>query len=98
MLTNCPECTHPFSDTSAKCPHCGFQARRQRIIYMILGLTLGITGIHNFYIGRSKCIPVFLALLILSPFSHGFTLLISYLLIAVECINITKDGDGNPLV
>ena len=65
-LVKCGECDREVSDKAAACPGCGapinaqaptvqqvqvVQIPKSRGVYIVLGLFLGLLGIHNFYAG-----------------------------------------------
>ena len=65
------------------------EVRRQRLVYIILALFLGMFGVHNFYAGRIKYAVIQLILgitVILSP--------VSWIWAIIDICVVTKDGDG----
>jgi TM2 domain-containing membrane protein YozV len=67
---------------------------KQRVVYIILGVSLGVFGVHNFYAGY---IGKGVAQLLITILSFGFLALISWIWAIIEIISITKDGKGIPM-
>lgn len=75
-------------------PHMVVTVAKSRGVYIILGLLLGLLGIHNFYAGRYGAGVVQLLLtLLLGWIVIGLVIVVPWILI--ELIVVTKDGNGN---
>ena len=83
------------------------QSIRNRGIYIILGILLGLLGIHDFYAGRYKegatilCVTcsgflfnLFYAGNMLNSVSCPF--LISFIIVVSEVCSVKTDGEGKP--
>ena len=76
---------------------------KSRVVYVLLGLTLGWLGIHNFYAGRVGCgvcqIVLFaLGLPLTAIFYIGFLLLVNLLVwIFVDICSVSTDAAGKKL-
>jgi TM2 domain-containing membrane protein YozV len=108
-LINCSECAMQISDQAHACPHCGFQLQdssppQQNVdggspskslgIYIILGVLLGLLGIHNFYAGYYGRGAAQLSITaLLGSFYVG--LIITGLWVLVELCTVRKDANGN---
>ncbi|MCX6006777.1 MAG: NINE protein [Chloroflexi bacterium] len=68
---------------------------KSRVAYILLGLTLGILGIHNFYAGYNKkavtqlLISVLLCWTVIAPTAVGIWCI-------VDVCTVTKDAQGRP--
>lgn len=66
---------------------------KSRGIYIILGLFLGIFGVHDFYAGRyRRGVDILLCTVLLGWLVIG--LIISIIIVIVELCTVTEDGDG----
>lgn len=64
---------------------------KSRLTYIVLALWLGITGMHNFYAGRTgKAI----AQLLITLLSLGYLSFFVFIWVAVEICTETKDAQG----
>ena len=75
---------------------------KSRLAYVLLGLSLGVLGIHNFYAGRTgrgvRQIVLFVLGLLLTAIGIGFLLLlILFIWILVDICSVTTDADGKNL-
>ena len=100
----CRECGNQISDNAAICMNCGVPTGRSainnstgknRLAYILLGVLLGIFGIHNFYaeyFGRAIA-----QLLITLLFGWLVVPLLGvYIWMLVEICTVTKDAKGIP--
>ncbi len=108
-LINCPECTQQISDQAEACPHCGRPMRernqtqqnvvvvrsaKSRGVYIILGVLLGLLGIHNFYAGYyGRGAAQLIITILLGWFYVG--LVITGLWALVEVCTVTNDANGD---
>ena len=94
-LVMCPDCGKEVSNEAAACPDCGrLFARRNRGIYIILGLFFGFFGSHNFYAGYY--LQGFIQLIIsalLGWIYVGF--LITGIWLIIDLFTVKKDADGH---
>ena len=76
--------------------YAGVEARKNRVVYVLLGLFLGYLGAHSFYAGyyRRGAAQASLSVFSWWLFSQGYGSLISWLWAVVEICMITKDADG----
>ena len=71
------------------------QQPKTRVLFVLLGIFLGIFGVHNFYAGYVKKGTIQLCLTILTCFYGG---LLSWLWAIVEVCTINKDAEGTQFV
>jgi TM2 domain-containing membrane protein YozV len=76
--------------------YAGVEARKNRVVYVLLGLFLGFLGAHSFYAGYYRRGAAQAALSVFSwwLFSQGYGSLISWIWAVVEICIVTKDADG----
>jgi len=76
--------------------YAGVDARKNRVVYVLLGLFLGFLGAHSFYAGyyRRGAAQASLSMFSWWLFSQGYGSLISWIWAVVEICMITKDADG----
>jgi TM2 domain-containing membrane protein YozV len=76
--------------------YAGVEARKNRVVYVLLGLFLGFLGAHSFYAGyyRRGAAQASVSVFSWWLFSQGYGSLISWLWAVVEICMITKDADG----
>lgn len=67
------------------------QPRKSRQIYVLLGIFLGIFGVHNFYAGYIQRAVSQLCLTVLTCF---YGAVVSWIWAIVEVCTISKDYDG----
>lgn len=67
---------------------------RSRGIYVILGVLLGMLGIHNFYIGRFGVGATQLLITSLLWWAYGIGLFITLIWVVIDLIAVKKDGKG----
>lgn len=101
----CKNCGAPIAEKAAICVKCGVpnaalsqfdKSEKSRVAYILLGLFLGLIGIHNFYAGRfGAAIAQLLITLIIGWFI--FPLFIIWLWVIIEVCAVTKDGNGKLL-
>jgi len=101
----CPSCGSPTGSSSylpqppTTDPHGYARAGlpKSRVVYVLLGLFLGLLGIHNFYAGyTSKGVTQLLIILLI-----GWTLvplLFLTIWVLVEICTVTKDVSGQAFV
>ncbi|MDA7915739.1 TM2 domain-containing protein [Verrucomicrobia bacterium] len=74
-----------------------FKGRRFRMLYALLGITLGPLGIHNFYAGRWQIALAQIGFTAAVYFT-SLHLLIPYLWVCLEIIIVWQDGDGRGMI
>jgi TM2 domain-containing membrane protein YozV len=76
--------------------YAGVDARKNRVVYVLLGLFLGFLGAHSFYAGyyRRGAAQASVSMFSWWLFSQGYGSLISWIWAVVEICMITKDADG----
>jgi len=70
---------------------------KKRKIYIVLGLFLGLLGIHNIYAGRYKT-AIIQALVTLSTFWAGIALIAVYIWVIFEIFMVSHDGNRNLMI
>lgn len=68
---------------------------KTRVLFVLLGIFLGVFGVHNFYAGYVKKGTIQICLTVLTCFYGG---LLSWLWAIVEVCTINKDAEGNQFV
>jgi len=68
---------------------------KTRVLYVLLGIFLGVFGVHNFYAGYVKKGTIQLCLTVLTCFYGG---LVSWLWAIVEICTVNKDAEGTQFV
>ena len=68
---------------------------KTRVLFVLLGVFLGVFGVHNFYAGYVKKGTIQLCLTVLTCFYGG---LLSWLWAIVEVCTINKDAEGTQFV
>lgn len=101
----CKQCGSEILDTAVVCVKCGVatgvaapvvaDGSKDRIAYILLGIFLGVLGVHNFfagYTGRG------IAQLLITIFTGWLfvPLLIVWIWVIVEVCTVTKDAQGTP--
>lgn len=110
-LRYCPNCGEGITDTQTVCLNCGAElnkpstphiiGHKSKLVAGLLGILLGIFGIHNFYLGfTGKAIAQLLLtvvgwILFFGPIIAGIWGLIEGIMILTGSIN--KDAEGNLL-
>src|SRR5919198_997250 len=99
--TACPGCGRPIAGTATARPlFSGSQEalgpQKSRGIYIILGVLLGVLGIHNFYAGYYVRGAVQLAFTVLLGWI-GVGLIITGIWVLVELFVISVDARGRPM-
>lgn len=98
----CPNCGKPVNKGAMACTECGASLQSQsksKIAAGLLGIFLGVFGVHNFYLGYTgKAV----AQLLISVLTCGFGAIISEVWGIVEGImiltgDIKADANGVPL-
>ena len=105
----CSNCGTQLAPGAAVCMACGYATApngniaapgaKSKMVAGLLGIFLGVFGVHNFYLGYTgKAI----AQLLISVLSCGFLALVSEIWGLIEGImilsgSINTDGNGNPL-
>ena len=70
---------------------------RHRLVYALLGVFLGFTGLHNFY-GRNWLTGLLQLLLGLATILLGFGIIVPWLWALVEAVLVRKDGSGIEMI
>ena len=108
-LIICPDCKREISSTAPACPGCGRPMRppplpaspvnirieKSRGVYIILGLLLGLLGIHNFYAGYYGRGAAQLAITVLTGWLGGFVITAIWVIIELFVVDI--DATGTPM-
>lgn len=68
---------------------------KTRVLFVLLGIFLGVFGVHNFYAGYIKKGAIQLCLTVLTCFYGG---LVSWLWAIVEICTVNKDAEGTQFV
>ena len=104
----CPTCGQPTAPGAAVCTNCGVAltaeapaapGAKSKLTAGLLGIFLGVFGVHNFYLGfTGKAV----AQLLISVLSCGFLSPVSGIWGLIEgimllCGKVTTDGKGNTL-
>ena len=78
-------------------PHMGLMAPKcTRAVYIILGVFLGLFGVHNFVAGRTdKAVPQLLITLLTGWLI--IPLLAVKIWVIIEVCTVTTDGNGTPM-
>lgn len=98
----CKNCGNEVGENAAVCVKCGVAVdggpgaagpAKSRTTYILLGLFLGVFGVHNFYAGYTgraiaQLLMTLLSLFLLSP--------IVAIWIIVEICTVTEDRQGAP--
>jgi TM2 domain-containing membrane protein YozV len=84
------EATTPMVDAAAD-SHLREARPRHRLIYAMLGILLGFSGVHNFY-ARHWLTGLFQLLLSLATLVLGFGIIATWIWALVEAVLIRKDG------
>lgn len=103
----CRQCGRQIPDEAVICVFCGVATNRaavtidpeakSKIAYVLLGIFLGLFGIHNFYAGYTGkavaqlLIAVLLCWTVVAP-------IIVFIWCIVDICTITKDAQGRPFV
>lgn len=102
----CPNCGKELNENADVCLHCGkvvgknisMDNRKSRLVAGLLGIFLGIFGIHNFYLGYNGKGT---AQLLITLLSFGILSFVTYIWGLIESILIltgqTTDAFGNDL-
>jgi TM2 domain-containing membrane protein YozV len=90
------EATYNSAGLTAAELYAGVGARKNRVVYVLLGLFLGFLGVHSFYAGYYRRGAAQAALSVFSwwLFSQGYGSLLSWVWAVIEVCIITKDADG----
>lgn len=109
----CPKCGKEIPDNSTFCPDCGSKIKsdavvttanaapsdsKSSVVAGLLGIFLGVYGVHNFYLGYTgKAVAQLIlgVLLVTCPISAIWGL-IEGIMLLTGAINV--DGKGRPLV
>ena len=96
----CPSCGRPMKPSGPAAPQqtapIVVKAAKSRGVFIILGILLGLLGIHNFYAGyygrgaAQLIITLLLGWVVIGIFITGFWVLI-------ELFTVRHDADGNVL-
>ncbi len=88
------------------CPYCGAKQNngqrcyttrpKERVVYVILGIFLGVFGVHNFFAGYTKSAVAQLLITILLGWVIGIGFLITFIWSIVDVVTIAQDADGVP--
>ena len=70
---------------------------RRRLVYALLGVFLGFTGLHNFY-ARNWLTGLLQLLLSLATYLLGFGIIVPWLRALVEAVLVRKDGNGIEMI
>ena len=68
---------------------------KTRVLFVLLGIFLGVFGVHNFYAGYVKKGTIQICLTVLTCFYGG---LLSWLWAIVEVCTVNKDAEGTQFV
>jgi TM2 domain-containing membrane protein YozV len=68
---------------------------KTRVIFVLLGIFLGVFGVHNFYAGYAKKGAIQLCVTLLSCF---YAAVISWIWAIIEICTVNKDADGTQFV
>jgi TM2 domain-containing membrane protein YozV len=100
----CPGCGRPMKAPSSGGRMTGVQqptpivvtAAKSRGVYIILGLLLGLLGIHNFYAGYYRIGAVQLIITLLLGWVY-LGIFITGLWVIVDLFTVTEDADGRAM-
>lgn len=106
---NCQYCDNQLPSNVTQCPYCGASVQspqsdafKSRVVYIVLALTLGWVGIHDFYVGRSRSgewhLALFIIGLIFCLFGGFVFFAIAYIWALFEAVFVTTDGKGQRLI
>jgi TM2 domain-containing membrane protein YozV len=70
------------------------QPKCSRVAYILLGLFLGLLGVHNFVAGRSGAGLTQLLITLLTGWLFGVTLVLVGVWVLIEICVVTIDGAG----
>lgn len=68
---------------------------KTRVIFVLLGIFLGVFGVHNFYAGYAKKGAIQLCVTLLSCF---YGAVISWIWAIIEICTVNKDAEGTQFV
>ena len=109
-LFRCPECGGQISSEALACPHCGRPMRaspattaapqhvivsKTRGAYIILGVLLGVFGIHNFYAGYYGRGIAQLVISVALGWVYGLGVILTGIWVMYELFTVTTDAQGN---
>ena len=100
----CTNCGTVVSVNAVQCSKCGEPLRKvpctgskQRFVFILLALFLGLFGVHDFYAGYiGRGIAQLLCTLIIGWLI--IPIFIQWIFILIELCTVTVDSDGNPFV
>ncbi len=104
----CKQCGNQIPDDAVICVHCGVATSntaavistpeaKSKIGYILLGVFLGLFGIHNFYAGYTGKAVAQLLLAVLLCWTVVVPIIV-YIWVIVDICTITKDAQGRPFV
>ena len=105
-LSNCQNCGQPTNPSAAACMNCGYAIRpvvnpnaKSKLAAGLLGIFLGVFGVHNFYLGFTgkavaQLLITLLSCFVLSPVSAIWGLIEGIMYLAGS---YKTDASGNPL-
>lgn len=99
----CPNCGSPTAPQAAVCVNCGIALskpvpegeQKSRIVAGLLGIFLGLFGVHNFYLGNTTRAIIQIVLTIVTCGTAGLWGFIEGIMIL--CGKINTDANGVPL-
>lgn len=103
-ISYCPHCGGAVTPGVNGCPNCGkstgsVTGQKSKVAAGLLGIFLGVFGVHNFYLGKTgrgvtQLLLCLLSCFVLSPVTSIWGLIEGIMILAGE---INVDGHGLPL-